>query len=114
MAGIGMACGAGLYVVATAGAVVLILIQWLLHRKIFSHKRNFQVEIKFIQTSEERDIVKKLFGTDRYNRLVIERKEGLIYYHAMLNTTVEYSSERLDEIMRTHDFILSLERCDNE
>ena len=114
MAGIGMACGAGLYVVATAGAVVLILVQWLLHRKIFSHKRNFQVEIKFIQTSEERDIVKKLFGTDRYNRLVIERKEGLIYYHAMLNTTVEYSSERLDEIMRTHDFTLSLERCDNE
>ena len=59
-------------------------------------------------------MMKKLFGTDRYNRLVIERKDGVIYYHAMLNTDVEYSSERLDEILKKHEFILSLERCDNE
>ncbi len=113
-AGIGMACGGGLYFVAIGATIILIAIQWVLHRKVFSHKRYFQVEIKFIQKDVERNIVKKLFGTDRYNRLVIERKDGVVYYHAILNTDVEYSSERLDEIMRAHSFIISLERCENE
>ena len=114
IAGIGMACGAGLFIVATAGALILVLIQWLLHRKVFANKRYYQVEVKFVATTNEREIVKKLFGTDRYYRLVIERKDGDIYYHAVLNTDVEYSSERLDEIMKSHEFILSLERIGDE
>jgi hypothetical protein len=60
------------------------------------------------------EIVKKLFATEHYKRLIIERKDGALLYKALLNTDVEYSSARLDEIMKSHDFILSLERCDDE
>lgn len=113
-AGIGMACGGGLYIVAVGATAILVSTQWVLHRKLFSHKRYYSIKITFIQTDNEREIVKKLFGTVRYKRLVIERNNGVLMYRAMLNTDVEYSSARLDEIMKTHDFILSLERCDDE
>ena len=113
-AGIGMACGGGLYLVAVGATLILISTQWLLHRKIFSHKRYYSIKITFTESNNEREIVKKLFGTEHYKRLIIERKDGALLYKALLNTDVEYSSARLDEIMKSHDFILSLERCDDE
>ena len=61
---------------------------------------------------EECGRVKELFQTDRFNRLVIERKGKVTLYHATLNTDEEYSSSRLNEIMRENPFIRSIERCD--
>ena len=60
----------------------------------------------------DNDTIKELFQTDRFNRLIIERKGGETIYHATLNTDKEYSSQRLGEIMAQHPFICSIERCD--
>lgn len=68
----------------------------------------------FIQTSDENLIIKGIFGTDRFNRLVIDREDGKLIYHATLNTEKEYSSSRLNEIIAENPFVLSIERCDNE
>ena len=113
-AGVGMACGGGLYVIAITSTVLLVFIQWLLHRNIgiFRHKMVYVIKIEFIQTSNEREKVKQIFDIDRYNRLVVERKEGKLVYQAMIKTDVEYSSTQIDEIMKENDFILTLERCD--
>ncbi len=114
-AGVGMACGGGLYILAIGATSVLIFIQWFLHRKIslFRHKKIFIIRIVFIQKTNEREQVKNIFGTDRYNGLVVERKdEGLIYY-AKLHTDIEYSSTCLDEIMKNNPYIISLERYDD-
>ena len=72
----------------------------------------YVIKIEFIQTSNEREKVKQIFDIDRYNRLVVERKEGKLVYQAMIKTDVEYSSTQIDEIMKENDFILTLERCD--
>lgn len=114
-AGVGMACGGGLYILAIGATSVLIFVQWLMHRNIplFRHKKIFIIRIVFIQKTDEREQVKNIFGTDRYNGLVVERKEeGLIYY-AKLHTDIEYSSTCLDEIMKNNPYIISLERCDD-
>lgn len=115
-AGVGMAAGAGMYVVATGAAVVIIGVQCIFHIKcrLFRTKKYFQVKICFTSSGTENDTIKELFQTDRFNRLVIERKNGETVYHATLNTDREYSSQKLSQIMTEHPFIRSIERCDED
>ena len=112
-AGIGMACGGGLWLVAIIATVVLVLIQFCLHRKIFRHKKIYSIKIVFVQDTNEREQVKALFDIDRYNRLVVERQGEELIYQAILDTDIEYSSTQLDEIMKSHKFIRSIERYDD-
>lgn len=51
--------------------------------------------------------------TSRYNRLVVERQGEELIYQAILDTDEEYSSTQVDEIMKTHKFIRSIERYDD-
>lgn len=115
-AGVGMAAGAGMYVVAAGAAVVIIGVQCIFHIKcrLFRTKKYFQVKICFTSSGTENDTIKELFQTDRFNRLVIERKNGETVYHATLNTDREYSSQKLSQIMTEHPFIRSIERCDED
>ena len=113
-AGVGMAAGAEMYLFATGATVILIAVQCLMHVKFrfFQTKKYYQIKICFVNGGEECGKIKELFRTDRFNRLVIERKGGETLYHATLNTDEEYSSARLQEIMAENPFIKSLERCD--
>ena len=112
-AGIGMACGGGLWLIAIIATVVLVLIQFCLHRKIFRHKKIYSIKIVFVQDRNEREQVKALVDIDRYNRLVVERQGEELIYQAILDTDIEYSSTQLDEIMKSHKFIRSIERYDD-
>ena len=113
-AGVGMAAGAGLYIIAAGATAIIIGVQCLFHLpcKIFRTRKYFQIKICFTGSGTEGDKVKELFCTDRFNRLVIERKGGETVCHATLNTDSEYSSARLREIMAENPFIRSIERCD--
>ena len=62
---------------------------------------------------EENIKIKEIFGTDRFNHLIIKREDGQVVYSATLNTEEEFSSTRLNEIMEQNPFICSIERCDN-
>ena len=115
-AGIGIACGASLYVVAICGTLLMIAIQFVLHAnvKVFHAKKSYSVKIEFYQTGEENLKIKEIFGTDRFNHLIIKRENGTVIYSATLNTEREYSSSLLNTIMAENDFICSIERCDND
>ena len=114
-AGVGMAAGAGLYIITAGATVILIGVQCIFHIKckVFQTKKFFQVKICFVSDGSANNTIKELFQTDRFNRLVIERKGGETVYHATLNTDKEYSSQRLGEIMAQYPFIRSIERCDD-
>lgn len=115
-AGIGMACGGGLFVVAIVATVIMIVVQVVLHTNvsIFRHKHSYSVKIEFTQTGNENVKIKELFGTDRFNHLVIKRENGQVIYSATLNTEQEFSSTKLNQIIAENSFISSIERCDND
>ena len=115
-AGIGMACGGQMYWLAIGATAILIAAQFVLHLnfRIFKMKKSYSVKIEFVQTVNENLKIKELFGTDRFNKLVITRENGQTIYSATLNTEREFSSTRLKEIMEDNLFIRSLERCDND
>lgn len=115
-AGIGMACGGQLYLLAIGATAIMILFQFIFHLqfRLFRTKRTYSVNIEFVLTSNENLIIKEIFGTDRFNHLVIKRENDQIVYTATLNTDKEFSSTFLKEILEKHPFIISLERCDND
>ena len=118
-AGIGMACGSGrveMYHLAFGATIIMVIVQFVLHLpfKLFRSNKTYSVKIEFVQSLDENLQIKSLFGTDRFNKLVITRENDLTIYSATLNTEKEFSSTRLNEIMQEHPFIRSLERCDND
>ena len=115
-AGVGMACGGRMYIVAVGATAIILLFQCIFHLRLrlFRTKRTYSVNIQFVQTSRENLIIKEIFGTDRFNHLVIKRENDQLIYTATLNTSKEFSSTFLQQIMSENSFINSLERCDNE
>ena len=116
-AGVGMACGGRLYIVAIGATAIIILAQFLFHLNIgiFRKKRQYSVKIEFLHTGEENRKIKEIFGTDRFNHLVLNREaDGTIIYSATLNTDKEFSSTQLNQIIMDNTFICSIERCDKD
>ncbi len=111
-AGVGMACGGGLWLVGIVSAFVLVAIQWLLHRKIFRNKRIYSIKLVFTETDGEREKIKNIFNIERYNKLIVERNGDKLVYHAKINTEIEYRSYELNDIMKEYDFISYIERVD--
>lgn len=113
-AGVGMACGGQKYVIAVGATLILIIVQYIFHLNlpVFRHKKYYSVKIEFVQTSNENLRIKEIFGTDRFNELVLNRDGDTIVYNATLNTDKEFSSTRLMEILSENPFIRSIERCD--
>lgn len=113
-AGVGMACGGQKYVIAVGATLILIIVQCIFHLKlpIFSTKRYYSVKIEFVQSGDENLRIKEIFGTDRFNELVLHREGDRIVYRATLNTDQEFSSTHLKEIMAENSFICSIQRCD--
>ena len=114
-AGVGMACGGGLYILAVAATALMISAQVLFHTKlkIFKHKLKFTIEIVFYQTDDENILIKKEFGVDRFNSLLITRQGDRLIYSATLLTEREHRSAELTKIMQDYPFIISLRRCDD-
>lgn len=115
-AGIGMACGADQYILAAGATLILVFVQAILHLPLrpLVQKKSYSVRIVFIQKTDENLKIKELFGTDRFNKLVITRENGQIVYSATLTTEKEFSSSWLNRLMEENPFICSVERCDND
>ncbi len=115
-AGIGMACGSGLYVIAVASTVLLIGAQIFFHSniKLLKHKRSYELKITFLNLTNEHEIIKDVFDVEHFKKVVITRKDEGVVYVVTLSTDYEFRSERLCEIMNEHKFILSAERCDED
>ena len=115
-AGVGMACGGGLWVLAVGATVILIVAQCLFHLNIrlFKSKRYYSIKIEFEQITDENRKIKAIFGTDRFNELVIKREGDKVIYSATLNTDKEFSSTALNAVIAGNPFVLSIERCDND
>ena len=115
-AGIGMACGGGLYVLAIAVTILLVLTQYLLHLnvKVFSLAKRYDLKIKFRQTDLESEKIMQIFGVTHFHKLQIDRAGEETIYTAHLITNNEFRTIQLDKILKENPFILYIERCEEE
>ena len=113
-AGIGMACGAGLYLVAVGGTVIMICVQCVLHIncKLFNMKHIYRVKISFFETENGQEKIKDLFGVQHFQRVNVVRGEKIVYTVTIV-TENEMASAEIDDIIKNNEFIISVERCDD-
>ena len=113
-AGVGMAAGAGLYIVAAGATIILVLAQCLFHSryKIFNMKQIYRLNIVFRQTDNEEAIIKEVFHVKHFYSFNVREDGGDSVCEASISTDVMYSSEKLIEIRNKHPFIISIERID--
>jgi putative Mg2+ transporter-C (MgtC) family protein len=115
-AGVGMAIGAGQYLVGVGATILIVAIQYILHLPInsFKTKNYFQYQIVFFNTPDALEKVKALFSVTKFTKVNVTRtQEGLICT-AYLTTDLIYKSEYLSEIMEENSFITSVERVDDD
>ncbi len=114
-AGVGMACGCQMYVLAVAATLIIIAVQFVLHMnvKLFRVKRVYSVHVEFLQTQNGVSLVKEIFGVAHFNDLTIHRDGDAVIYCATLSSEKRLLSDELSKIMQTYPFITSVTRCEN-
>ena len=115
-AGVGMAAGSGLYIVAVGSTALLITVQCIMHLKfrLFRTKKYLQLRVKFEEIADENEAVKRLFDVDRFSRITAVRENDRLVYDAMITTDKEFSVEYITTVLRENKFIISVERCDED
>ena len=113
-AGVGMAAGAGLYIVAAGATIILVLAQCLFHSryKIFKMKQMYRLNIAFRQTGDEETIIKEIFHVKHFYSFNVREDGNDSVCEASISTDVMYSSEKLIESRNENPFIISIERID--
>ncbi len=114
-AGVGMAVGGGLYILAACSAVLLIAVQWFLHLhfRLFRTKTYYQLRVKFEDDNGTKgDIVRSLFGIERFNRISVERKDGKVICSATVSTDRQVTVGEITTILSENKFIYAIERSD--
>ena len=115
-AGVGMAAGAGLFIVAAGSTGVIIIVQCICHIncRLFRTRRFYQIKVIFRNINDESIKVKELFKEGHFKSLSIKREGENTIYYVVLSTDREYSSRMLNTIMMENPFILSMECYDEE
>ena len=115
-AGVGMAAGGGLYIVAAGSAAVLIAVQCVLHLKcrLFTTKKYERIRVCFEEGEGNAEKVTKLFGVERFDRFCVERSGVKVICTGTVTVEKDISAKRHNGVMSEFPFIRSVERCDDE
>lgn len=115
-AGVGIAAGAGMYIVAAGATVILVAAQCLFNAKwkIFKIKQKYQLNIVFKQIHGEEAIIKDIFCVKHFHSFHVAADEdgSDSICEASISTEIEFSSEKLIAIRNKYPFIISIERID--
>lgn len=116
-AAIGMACGAGLYVVAIGSSGILIIFQLIMHTKAkFLRSKHFltiNVIYKVLDGTES-DKIKKIFCVSSFSKILAKNVDGIITYNVIINTDHLITYSEILRVLKENPYILSIEREDNE
>ncbi len=115
-AGIGMASGAGLYILACGGTAIIVFVQFIMHSrlKIFRVRQNSKLRISFRYSEECAGRIKDIFEIDDFKNLNSRREGGEMVCTVVLNLEKEIKAEDILAIMDGDSDIISIDRADDE
>ena len=115
-AGLGMAFGAGMYVVGAAATSIILGCQILLHLPIkLFQSRMFLVIRATIRLDDENTLktVREIFHVQKFLKFKTTRGDnGSVLADLEIHTNTSYSDEMLFALMKDHPFLLSIEQLD--
>ncbi len=116
-AAIGMACGAGMYLVSVISTILIVLVQYVMHLnlKIFRSKHYVTLNVVFVcKGKDEREIVKGLFGIEHFSKINAKKENDEILYNVSISTDRMFSGEEIYRALADNTFIRSITREDEE
>ena len=117
-AGIGMACGAGMYWLAVGATAIIILVQCLLHINcgFLRGKRYIQFKVVYEEQDGMSDKVKELFGIKRFLEVNARRSEttDCMVFTVLLRTEKDFDEKFIAEALTDNLFIRSINRVNDE
>lgn len=116
-AAIGMAVGAGMYIVSAGATILIILVQLFLHLplRLFTEKHLSEVKVVFKSPTEDSPtVIKKIFEISTFTEFKAERKGDDIIYFAVLRTKKEINAEIIYNIVNEYPFVISVEKTESD
>ena len=115
-AGIGMAAGAGMYILAASSTVIIIGAQCIMHIncKLFRTKHYVQIQVVFVNKTDEGETVKKIFDVDRYVEVDAKKQDEDIVFSVILRTDKTYDDRFIFKTLQEYPFIQSITRIDDD
>lgn len=122
-AGIGLACGAGMYYLALGATVIIIIVQCLLHINCRFLRGNRYIVFKVIYEEHEQgnnsETIKDLFGVKSFMELSAHRNgkpddPDCMVYTATIRSPKEYDAAFIANLLTNYKFIFSVDRATDE
>ncbi|MCM1042772.1 MAG: MgtC/SapB family protein [Corallococcus sp.] len=114
-AGIGMAAGAGLYILALGGCIVTIIVQTLLHlngKRKLPNRHNL-ISVRFFYDEDTVKYLKNMFDVTAFMRFKATENGERIVVEAVVRTMHNCSAEQLAKILMENKNIISIERIND-
>lgn len=116
-AAIGMAVGAGWYIVSVIATACIILIQCVMHLPFkFFHSRKF-VKFSIVYKDEDGTVaekIKEIFSVSRFNKVSAKKDNGEIVYNVIISTDCIISAIEIHNVLMENSEILSITRQDDD
>lgn len=113
-AGIGMAMGHGLYVLAAGGTLIVMAAQYVFYSRFYYKKTMPQLLlVKFYYSNEVKTKLQEYFKVKQFSRFKVEQIENRLKAEAVIRPNIECSAESIANIVLIEDEILSIERLED-
>lgn len=113
-AAIGMAAGAGQYILAAGTTIIIIFIQGLtrLPLSVFRTKRFYIYRVKFVCAADDTEIdkIKEIFGIKLFSRINYFTSNDCVNATAEISTNHIMSDTDIKKIIFDNNFVTSIER----
>ena len=116
-AAIGMAVGAGLWIISIAASAIIILVQCIMHLnvKVFRSRHYLRLNILFTcDGNGEREIVKELFKVKRFTKINAKKDGDEILYSVTVTMDKEFTDDDIFNALKNNPFIKSITREDDD
>ncbi len=115
-AGVGIATGAGMYIIASSATLLIILLQCILHIncRLFSAKRFREVKISYVGNEGNTAAVKELFGIERFTDVKAEKRDGDVLFSVVVRTDKSFDAEFIRSALEANPDIISIQSTEDE
>ncbi len=115
-AGVGMAIGGGMYVLGAGAAILIILIQFLLHLpfQFLKTKKLYLIKVVFENQDGANEKLSELFNVKRFTKLKAEKEGDKTIYTTVMLTQQALDIEYIDKVLKENSYIKSIERIEDD
>ncbi len=112
-AAIGMCCGTGMYILASVCALLVIIVQLILHTKPFKKHGQRLLLVRFYNSDELQKTLQMFFGITQFHRYKITRVDSRLVVEAVIRPNQNYHAEKINSFIENNDEMISIERLED-